>query len=144
MGIIGIGSQGKFYAEFIAKGKVDNIELAALSSPSLEKKHTYEKLYPTIPYYRNYLDLLESSFIDAVIICTPHYLHPEIAIAAIKRDTHVLIEKPAGVQGSKVKELNEAAQSKPTLSFGLIFNQRMNTLYQKVKELIDRGEIGNI
>lgn len=144
VGIIGTGFQGELYAGFIVKGKVKNMELVALSSPSLEKKNKFEKLYPNIPFYRNYIDMLESGSVDAVIVCTPHYSHPEIGIATLERDIHVLIEKPAGVQGKKVRELNETAQSKSMLSFGLIFNQRVNALYQKLKKVIDQGEIGSI
>ena len=74
----------------------------------------------------------------------PHYLHAEMGIAALKRDIHALLEKPAGVYSKQVKELNEFAASKPELTFGIFFNQRTNPLYQKVKELVDNGEIGNI
>ena len=67
-----------------------------------------------------------------------------MGIEALKRDIHALVEKPAGVYTKQVKELNEFAATKPELTFAIIFNQRTNPLYQKVKEIIDNGEIGNI
>ena len=82
--------------------------------------------------------------VDAVVTTVPHYLHPEMGIEALKRDIHALLEKPAGVYTKQVKELNEFAATKPELTFAILFNQRTNPLYQKVKEIIDNGEIGKI
>ena len=67
-----------------------------------------------------------------------------MGIEALKRDIHALLEKPAGVYTKQVKEINEFAASKPELTFAIFFNQRTNKLYQKVKEIVDNGEIGNI
>ena len=87
--------------------------------------------------YDNYLDLLDSGEVDAVVIAVPHYLHPEMAIAALERDLHVMVEKPAGVYVNQIKEMNAAAAKKPQLVFGMMFNQRMNPLYQKVKAILE-------
>ena len=57
---------------------------------------------------------------------------------------HALVEKPAGVYTKQVKELNEFAATKPELTFGIMFNQRNNPLYIKIKEIVDSGEIGKI
>ncbi len=45
----------------------------------------------------------------AVLIATPHYDHPSLAIRAFAKGLHVLIEKPAGVYTKQVREMNEAA-----------------------------------
>jgi predicted dehydrogenase len=67
-----------------------------------------------------------------------------MGIESLKRNIHALVEKPAGVYTKQVKELNEFAASKPELSFGIMFNQRNNPLYKKLKEIVDKGEIGAI
>ncbi|MBU8915746.1 Gfo/Idh/MocA family oxidoreductase [Neobacillus sp. 114] len=144
VGIIGLGAQGNAYAEFISAGKVKNMVLGALCATSATKKEMAAEKFPGVPFYQDYTELLESGNVDAVIICTPHYLHPEMGIEAIKRDVHVLIEKPAGIYTKQVKELNEIAAAKPEIKVGILFNQRTNPLYQKVKEIIDNGEIGGI
>lgn len=144
MGIIGIGAQGGLYAGFIAEGKVKNMVIGAICDIDPEKKADCAKKYPDIPFYDNYIDMLESGDVDAIVTCVPHYLHPEMGIQALKRDIHPLVEKPAGVYTKQVQELNEFAAAKPELSFGIVFNQRNNPLYQKVKEIIDNGEIGEI
>ncbi|WP_077325441.1 Gfo/Idh/MocA family protein [Virgibacillus siamensis] len=144
LGIIGLGAQGGAYAGFITEGRVPNMEVGAICDTDIDKKAVAKEKYPEVPFYDNYIDMLESGNIDAVVTCVPHYLHPEMGMESLKRNIHALVEKPAGVYTKQVKELNDFAATKPDVTFGIMFNQRTNELYQKVKEVIDNGEIGNI
>ncbi|WP_163530031.1 Gfo/Idh/MocA family protein [Halobacillus ihumii] len=144
LGIIGLGAQGGAYAEFIAENRVTNVEIGAICDIDTDKEAVAKEKYSDVPFYDNYIDMIEGGNIDAVVTCVPHYLHPEMGIEALKRDIHALVEKPAGVYTKQVTELNEFAATKPELTFGIMFNQRTNELYQKVKAVIDNGEIGNI
>lgn len=144
LGVIGLGAQGGTYAGFIAEGKVKNMEIGALCDIDSEKRALASEKFPEVPFFENYIDMLDSGHVDAIITCVPHYLHPEMGIEALKRDIHALLEKPAGVYAKQVKEINEVAATKPELTYGIMFNQRANELYQKVKEIIDSGEIGEI
>lgn len=88
-------------------------------------------------------ELFKSGSVDAVLISTPHYDHPPLAIEALKHHLHVLIEKPAGVFTKAVQEMNDvAAQS--DRKFGIMYNQRTNPLYRKLRDLITSGELGEI
>lgn len=144
LGIIGLGAEGGMYAGLIADGKIKNMVIGAICDVDPAKKAISEEKYPEITFYDNYLDLLESGNVDAIVTCVPHYLHPEMGIEALKRNIHALVEKPAGVYTKQVRELNEFAATKPELTFAIFFNQRTNPLYQKLKEVIDNGEIGEI
>lgn len=144
MGIIGLGQQGGYYSGFLAEGKVKNVEIGALCDIDPNKKAEYTKKYPNIPFYDDYIEMMESGNVDAIVTCVPHYLHPTMGIEALKRNIHPLIEKPAGVYAKQVNELNEFAATKPELTFGIMFNQRTNPLYKKVKEVVESGEIGEI
>jgi UDP-N-acetyl-2-amino-2-deoxyglucuronate dehydrogenase len=144
LGIIGVGAQGGLYAGFLSQGKVKGMVLGALCDIDPAKKAMCKEKYPDTPFYENYIDMMESGNVDAVVTCVPHYLHPEMGIEALSRNLHALIEKPAGVYTKQVQELNDFAATKPELTFGIMFNQRTNPLYQKVKELIDSGEIGGL
>ncbi len=97
-----------------------------------------------VPVYADYRSLLAGGEVDAVVTTVPHYLHPEIGIAALEAGIHALVEKPAGVYTQQVQKLNEYAASHPELTFGIMFNQRNNPLYQRIKEIVDAGEIGAI
>jgi UDP-N-acetyl-2-amino-2-deoxyglucuronate dehydrogenase len=142
LGIIGFGAQGGFYATFLTEGKVKNMTVGAICDTDSAKRIEVAQKYPAVPFYDNYIDMMESGDVDAIVTCIPHYLHPKVGMDALQRDIHVLVEKPAGVYTQQVRELNEFAATKPHLTFGLFFNQRMNPLYQQLKQLITNGEIG--
>ncbi|WP_207953022.1 Gfo/Idh/MocA family protein [Paenibacillus agricola] len=144
LGIIGLGAEGGLYAGFLADGKVNNMVIGAICDIDPAKKELCAEKYPDIPFYDNYIDMLEGGDVDAIVTCVPHYLHPEMGIEALKRGIHALVEKPAGVYTKQVQELNDFAATKPELTFAIFFNQRTNPLYQKLKELIDQDEIGEI
>jgi predicted dehydrogenase len=78
-----------------------------------------------------------------VLIAVPHYFHPEFAMAAFQAGKHVMCEKPAGVYTKQVREMNEAAE-KSGLVFGMMFNQRTDCIYRKMREIVKSGELGAI
>jgi predicted dehydrogenase len=144
LGIIGLGAQGSMYAKFITDGLVPNMVIAAIADIDPAKAEIAQATYPDARFFTNHLELLDSGEVDAIITCVPHYLHPQMGIDALSRDIHALVEKPAGVYTKQVDELNDFAASKPQLSFGIMFNQRNNPLYVRLKEIVDNGEIGTI
>lgn len=91
--------------------------------------------------YLDYRQLLQSPKVQAVIIATPHYLHPVIACAAFQSGLHVLTEKPAGVRVSDAEEMNAAAKQSGKV-FGIMWNQRTNKLFQKAREILKTGQLG--
>lgn len=144
LGIVGFGTQGSMYAKLIADDLVPHMVIGAIADTDSSKVQIVDMLYPDVPFFDSYEALLASGTVDAVVTTVPHYLHPEIGIAALSRDVHVLLEKPAGVYTKQVRELNAYAETKPELTFAVMFNQRNNPLYQRLKEIIDNGEIGAI
>jgi UDP-N-acetyl-2-amino-2-deoxyglucuronate dehydrogenase len=144
LGIIGLGQQGGAYANFIKEGQIRNMEIGAICDIDPDKKKRAEDAFPNVPFYSDYIEMIESGNIDAIVTCVPHYLHPEMGIEALKRNVHALLEKPAGVYTKQVKEINEFASTKPNLTYAIMFNQRTNKLYKKVKEMIENNEIGKI
>ena len=143
LGIIGFGTQGAMYAKFIQDGLVPNMEIGAIADTDEDKRVQAGREYG-VSVHQDYQSLLSSGDVDAVVTTVPHYLHPEIGIAALKAGIHALVEKPAGVYTRQVKELNDYAATRPELTFGIMFNQRNNPLYQRIKQIVDAGEIGDI
>lgn len=144
LGIVGFGAQGSSYAKFIADGLVTNIEVTAIADIDPAKREAIAAAYPDVAVFDDYVTMLESGVVEAVVTTVPHYLHPQMGIQALERGIHVLLEKPAGVYTKQVKELNEFAKTKPELTFAIMFNQRNNPLYRRLKEIVDAGEIGAI
>ena len=141
-GVIGIGNMGTSHSGWLVGNRIEGAELTAVCDID-EKRREWakENLPGTVTVYDDYKKLLDSGKIDAVIIAVPHYLHPEIAIEALKRNIHTMVEKPAGVYVSQIRKMNEEAEKHPDVKFAMMFNQRTNPLYQKVKEILDAGTI---
>ncbi len=144
LGIIGYGSQGGFYGSLLKEGRVDGMVLGAVAEIDETVDEKIRGDFPDATIYRDYKEMIDSGDVDAIITTVPHYLHPEMAMYALERDIHVLNEKPAGVYTKQVKELNEFAQSKDNVTYAIMFNQRNNPLYQRIKEIVDNGEIGEL
>jgi predicted dehydrogenase len=144
LGIIGIGNMGTGHLEYLLKGEVPNAEVTAVCDIDPKRlQWARERLGEKVQLFEDVDAFLDSDAVEAVIVATPHYYHPPMAIKALKKGLHVLIEKPAGVYTKQVREMNEVA-NKTDKVFGIMYNQRTNPLYQKVKDLIESGEIGEL
>ena len=144
VGIIGLGNMGMKYAEAISEGQVKGAVLAAICVRNPERLEWAKQIFgDEVQLFSNAEDFFEQADIDGVLITTPHYDHPEMAMKAFEKGLHVLCEKPAGVYTKNVREMNEAAEKSGKV-FSMMFNQRTNPMYQKVRELIQSGELGEI
>lgn len=144
LGIIGFGQQGSMYARLIAEGQVPSMVVGAIADIDADRRSAASAAHAEAALFEDYRAMLDSGGVDAVVTCVPHYLHPEMGIEALRRDIHALVEKPAGVYTKQVEELNAFAASKPEVRFALMFNQRNNPLYKRIKEIVDAGEIGTV
>ncbi|BBI32993.1 Gfo/Idh/MocA family protein [Cohnella abietis] len=144
IGIVGLGNMGMEHAKYLIENQVKNAQLTAVSDISLERlKQVAEQWGSDVQRFESYEALFKSGTVDAVMLCTPHYDHPRLAIEAFTCGLHVLVEKPAGVYTRQVKEMNEAAAASGKI-YGIMYNQRTNPLYLKLRELISSGELGEI
>ena len=143
MGIIGIGGMGGGHAKNIFEGKIAGMKLVAVADVAPARLEWAKETLPGVELFDDGCKLLDSGLVDAVLIATPHYFHPVFVTEALKRDIHVMSEKPAGVYTKAVREVNElAARSKAT--YAIMFNQRTNCVYRKMKEIVDSGTMGRI
>ncbi|WP_338543325.1 Gfo/Idh/MocA family protein [Paenibacillus tundrae] len=142
--VIGIGNMGAAHARTLIAGEVPGAELVAVCDVRQEMAKWVSDNFPaSVVYWQDAEQMMGSGTIDAVIIATPHYDHPEQAIQAFRYGLHVMIEKPAGVYTKQVREMNEAASASGKC-FSIMYNQRTNPLYIKLRDLIASGELGEI
>jgi len=144
LGIIGIGNMGSAHAENIMAGKCPEITLTAAADRRESRRKWAEENLPGVQVFTEGEDLIASGACDAILIAVPHYQHPTLAISGFAHGLHVMCEKPAGVYTLQVREMMAAADAHPELTFGMMFNQRTNCVYRKLKEMIDGGELGVI
>lgn len=143
-GVVGIGNMGTSHAKELAAGHIENAVLTAICDKKPARLAWAQENLPDTVTFSAAEEMYASGLIDAVIIAVPHYDHPGLAIKAFEHKIHVMCEKPAGVYTLQVKEMIAAAEKaeKDGVVFGIMFNQRTNCLYRKMKELV--GELGEI
>ncbi len=142
-GIIGVGNMGNSHINMHLKGEHKELRITAIADINPERLATSAKMLPGVKTFDSAEALIDSGEVDAVIIATPHYDHSPIAQYAFSKGVHVLTEKPAGVYAKQVREMNEAA-AKTDLVFGIMYNQRTNCVYRKMREIVQSGELGEI
>lgn len=142
-GIVGFGNMGTGHCKYLNAGEIEGATLAAICDIKPAKLEMAKEAYPDVALFDNHMDMFKSGKIDAVIIATPHYFHPTIGIDAFNCGINVISEKPAGVYTKQVEEIMAVAK-KSGLAYGMMFNQRTNPMYQKMREMVQGGELGNL
>ncbi len=143
LGVIGTGNMGSSHIKSYANGSHSGLRLTACADIVPERADKMKEYVPGIKVFYTAEELIDSGEVDAVIIATPHYSHSPIAQYAFSKGIHVMTEKPAGVYTKQVREMNEAA-AKSGLVFGIMYNQRTNCVYRKLREIVRSGELGEI
>jgi predicted dehydrogenase len=141
-GVVGLGNMGSFHVDAMAN--IKGATLTALCDASAANLERNGQKVPQAKKFENHQQMLDSGLIDAVLIATPHTLHPPIAIDAFARGIHVLCEKPLAVTVKQGRAVLDAAAKHPELKFGMMFQQRTMAVYRKLRELIVDGELGDI
>lgn len=143
IGIVGLGRLGKVHGQNLAE-KVRGCELtAACSVVPAELAFAKQELGVsfTFTYYE---EMLQSDVIDAVFIVSPSGFHCQQVEAAMMHGKHVFTEKPLGLTVEEIKQTQKVIAQHPEQVFMLGFMRRYDESYQYAKEMIDRGDIGEI
>ncbi len=144
IGVIGLGGMGSNHAGYLSRGEISGAELTAVCDVEPKRlDRVNETLGEHVLKFSSADVLFAAKCVDAVIVATPHYFHPPLVISALKNGLHAMSEKPAGVYTKQVREMNEIAEQSDRV-FGVMFNQRTRSYHQKLKELIESGEVGEI
>ena len=99
---------------------------------------------PHVVDYGEYDSLLSRDIVDAVYIALPNSMHADYAIRAARAGKHVMVEKPISAHKADAERLIATAQQHPKQVFGGMFQMRVEPRYQKIRKLIQGGELGEI
>lgn len=138
--VIGVGNMGTFHLGNIAKEP--KARLTAVCDIVPERAQAAAQKYG-VKAYTSSDQLLADRPCDAVLIATPHYFHTTIGIAALQQGYHVLVEKPISVHKADCERLI-AAHTDPNLVFSAMFQMRTDPHYQKIRQLVQGGELGEL
>lgn len=134
IGIIGLGTMGSgHYTRIRSIPEFEVVALADINAGAL-------KAYTEAKYATGY-ELIEKSGADAVVIATPHFDHVPLAVAALKKGLHVLVEKPVAVEVKEARRLIAAHKDK-TKVVAVMFNCRTSPVYRKMRQMVAAGEVG--
>ena len=128
VGVIGLGVIGKVHTSVIRDSGNELLCVCDVDEGKLS-------LCPDAKGYTDYKAMLDSEKIDVLHICTPHYLHTEMVIEALKRDINVICEKPLCMKKEEIELVLEAEKSSKG-QLGVCFQNRYNPSAQYVKELL--------
>jgi predicted dehydrogenase len=140
LGIIGLGIMGHTHATAVASGKVRGLVLTAVCDSDAARR----ALWPQAAGFATVPELLASGTVDAVLIATPHYCHPDQGIAALEAGLHVLVEKPVAVHTADAARLIAAHRGRERQVLAAMFNQRTAACYQRLRELVRSGGLGEL
>ncbi|MBQ7322447.1 MAG: Gfo/Idh/MocA family oxidoreductase [Clostridia bacterium] len=149
LGIIGYGNMGSGHTKNIFKGKCPEVALTAIADINPERLEMARRLaaemnMPCPALFDDASKMMDSGLCDAILVAVPHYDHPRYVIEALEKGLHAMSEKPAGVYTKQVREMIAVADQHPELTFGMMFNQRTNCVYRKMREILQSGELGEI
>jgi predicted dehydrogenase len=96
-----------------------------------------------VPGFASAGELFASGTCDGVILATPHFWHPPLAIRAARAGLHVLSEKPLAVTSGPARQA-AAACRRHRVALGVMFQQRLRPVVQRVRELLDQGDVGEL
>ncbi len=138
--IVGCGAIHDYHANAIEK--VDGAQVYAVCDIDATAAQKAAETY-SCKAYTDYRDVLGDPEIHTVHICTPHYLHSEMAIAALRAGKDVLCEKPMCISVAEAEQLRLVCEETGR-RFGVCFQNRYNITSRQAKELLDSGELGAV
>lgn len=139
VGLVGLGNIGRLHARHLLEGLIPRARLVAVA----DIEPTALQPFAELACFNDPLALIRSGVVDAVIIATPHYQHTPLGIAALRAGLHVMMEKPISVDRLDCERLIAAHTDKRQM-FAAMFNQRTDPRYQRLRTMVQGGELGKI
>ena len=138
--VVGVGSMGRHHARNYADMK--NVDLVAVCDPDEAAGKKIARQFNT-KYYKDHKEMFEAEKPDLITIAAPTKWHHSIALEALKKRIHLLIEKPITFNIHEAEEIiNEAKKAGVKVTVGHI--ERFNPAVIRLKELIREGRLGTI
>jgi predicted dehydrogenase len=139
VGVAGIG----YWGPNLTRNFDSLAELTWICDAAGDRLAAYASRYPEAKRTESFDEMLDDPDLDAVVIATPVPTHYELARSALAAGKHVLVEKPPAMRAAEMEELVELAEARD-----LVLMPGHLLLYhpgvQKLKELIDSGELGDV
>jgi UDP-N-acetyl-2-amino-2-deoxyglucuronate dehydrogenase len=142
VGIVGCGNIGKRHVAVFDTNP--ETKILSLCDIQLQKANAINEKYGgAYALLTDYFELIKNVEIDLISICTPHYWHKQMAIAALKQGKHVLVEKPMALNVKDSMEMIKTSQQTGNRLYVMKQN-RFNVPIILTKKVLDEGRLGKI
>lgn len=142
--VIGYGgafNMGKYHADYITKA--EGLELVAVCDLDPQRTCVAKDDFPHVKTFNSVDDLLADGEFDLASIVLPHNAHAPVAIQCLAAKKHVVVEKPMCITVAEATEMIETAK-KSGVMVTTFHNRRFDGDYLAIKEVIEKGLIGDI
>ncbi len=139
VGLAGLG----YWGPNLARNFDQLAELAWVCDLDVAAQERFAARYPQARVTGDFDEMVSAGDLEAVVIATPVPTHYELAKRALETGKHVLVEKPPAMRGEEMEELVRLAQERDLVCMPghlLLYHPGV----QKLKELIDAGELGDV
>lgn len=138
--VIGAGAIHRCHVN--ALRQIPNVALRALVDIDSVKGLTLAMAYQC-RFYQDYQEMLLDDAIDVVHICTPHFEHKRMILAALAAGKHVFCEKPVGMNSSEFGDIVQAVEQAPGL-LGVCYQNRLNPTSLRIRQELSEGGLGKM
>jgi predicted dehydrogenase len=143
IGLVGCGNRGMYVSGLFAKN--ENARVAAFNDIYEDRFQAAAARYSGAKRHNTLDAMLNDKSIDAVLIATPAFLHPEHFERAVNAKKHIFLEKPAGVDAAGCQRVLRAARkADPAKRITMDYQQRYGKDYRKMQALVRSGELGRV
>jgi UDP-N-acetyl-2-amino-2-deoxyglucuronate dehydrogenase len=140
-GVVGCGRISVMYRQAF-QALADQVEVVCVCDKVLERAQEFSSNFPGCKATTSFDELLDSG-IDVLHILTPHFLHGEMAIQAMKKGINVLTEKPMDISMKKTYEMIKVSKETGA-ALGVIFQTRYMKAAQEMKKVVEQGLLGKV
>lgn len=127
-----------------AMQKSQYVDVVAIASRDMQKAQATASELGIPKVYPDYESLLADPDIDAIYNPLPNHLHVAYTIKALQAGKHVLCEKPIGMDADEARQLLDSTRQYPHLKVMEAFMYRFHPQWQKAKQLVDAGLLGEV
>lgn len=140
VGVVGGGTIAETHVPYIraAGGEIVAVsDLSVVASNDLADRFAIQRIHRTVE------DLIEVERPDVIHVLTPPHTHAQVAIAALERGVHVLVEKPMALGPDEVDRMAAAAKAGGVM-LTVDHNRLFDPVMLEARRLVDSGEIGEL
>lgn len=140
-GIIGFGFVGPHHLDAIRR--LGFVEVKAICTQNAGEAREKAARFHIAEAWDDYHKLLDDPEIEVIDVATPTHLHHPIALAALAKGKHVIVDKPMSLSAGQAFEMFQAARQAGRLG-AVTFNIRYNPVLQQARLMVTQGELGAV